>query len=237
VAEIRGFHLRPRPSVRERRLATLLAERGRSAEDPQLRGIVEDAWLLGSLELSGLGSSWEEVRRSRRAGDGPAAVLAMRRARVAVDDAQPLSVRAIRAWHAALLGPAGFRRAPRERAGPPTAPPELIESRLALLEGWIDTPSARDLQPEQVAAVVLARVVEILPFEDGNGRTSRLAASHVMVRGGRRPPILVAADGPRLAACLEAAIRLDTEPLVALLGEASERCVDVMVQSLERGES
>jgi len=237
VAEIRGLPLRPRASVRERRLATLLAERERSADDGPLREIVEDAWLLGSLELSGLGSSWEEIRRSRLGDDGPEAVRAMRRARVAVGDAEPLSVHAVRAWHAALLGPAGFRRAPRERVGSPTAPPELIESRLALLEAWLDTPSARDLRPEQLAAVVLARVVEILPFEDGNGRTSRLAASHVMRRGGRRPPILVGADGPRLAACLEAALRLDTAPLVTLLEEASLRSLDVMIQSLERGES
>jgi hypothetical protein len=38
-----------------------------------------------------------------------------------------------------------------------------------------------------------------------------------MVRGGMRPPILVAGDAPRLRAALESAFRLETEPLVALL--------------------
>ena len=93
--------------------------------------------------------------------------------------------------------------------------------------------SACELQPAQAAALVLARVVEIRPFADGNGRVSRLAASHVMVGGGLRPPILVGGDRPRLEACLRAAFRLDTEPLAALLQEASERCLDVMIQSLE----
>ena len=61
----------------------------------------------------------------------------------------------------------------------------------------------RDLTPDQAAAVALARLVEILPFDDANGRVSRLAASHLMVRGGMRPPILVAGDAPRLRAALD----------------------------------
>ena len=74
---------------------------------------------------------------------------------------------------------------------------------------------SRDLKPEQAAAVALARIVEIAPFDDGNGRVSRLAASHLMVRGGLRPPILVAGDAARLRAALEPAFRLETEPLVS----------------------
>ena len=45
----------------------------------------------------------------------------------------------------------------------------------------------------------------------------------------------MAGDAPRLRAALEAAFRLETEPLVALLVEASGRALDVMIQSLERG--
>jgi hypothetical protein len=58
-----------------------------------------------------------------------------------------------------------------------------------------------------------------------------------MLRGGMRPPILVGGDGPRLRAALEAAFRLETEPLTALLVEASSRALDVMLQALERGEA
>jgi hypothetical protein len=57
------------------------------------------------------------------------------------------------------------------------------------------------------------------------------------VRGGLRPPVLVGADGPYLLACLRAAIRLETEPLVSLLTDASARALDVMIQALERGEA
>jgi hypothetical protein len=227
----------PRPSaaLRERRLAALLAERGREAGVPDLGELVEDAQILGSLELAGIEASWDEVRASRASGRGPASVLAIRRARAAVDPRAPLSVHAIRAWHGGLFGPVGFRRDARERT--PSAPPALVESRLALLESWLESESARDLKPEGAASLALARIVEILPFDDGNGRVSRLAASHVMVRGGRRPPILVAGDGPRLVACLQSAFRLETEPLASLLAEASDRALDVMIQALETGKA
>jgi hypothetical protein len=54
----------------------------------------------------------------------------------------------------------------------------------------------------------------------------------MMLRGGMRPPVLVVGDAKRLRAALEAAFRLETEPLTALLAEASGRALDVMIQTL-----
>jgi hypothetical protein len=227
-----GPRLPPGAALEERRLASLLEERGIRRDDPELAGIVEDAQVLGSLELAGLRFTWDDVRASRVSGGGPEEVLALRRARAAVARDAPFTVAAIRAWHEALAGPVGFRRGERQRDGVPTAPAELVESRLATLGEWLETAGSRDLKPDQAAAVALARIVEILPFDDANGRVSRLAASHLMVHGGMRPPILVAGDASRLRASLEAAFRLETEPLVGLLVEASGRAADVMIQSL-----
>jgi hypothetical protein len=226
--------LRPVTSaaVKERRLATLLAQRGIAAEDADLAGVVEDAQLLGSLELAGLRFAWEEVRTSRTTGKGPSPILALRRARAAVPRDAPLTIGAVRAWHEALAGPVGFRREERGRDGAPPAPASRVEERLDNLVEWIETAATRDLAPDQAAAVALARFVEILPFEDANGRVSRLVASHLMVRGGMRPPILVAGDASRLRTAIESAFRLETGPIVALLAEASGRALDVMIQSL-----
>jgi len=198
--------------------------------------VVEDAQLLGSLELAGFDVTWAEVREARASGSGPQAVLAQRRALSAVPPTAPLGLSALLAWHAAIEGPVGLRRGPRPRDGQPTAPPELVESRLALLETWLGSRSGQDLRPEQAAALAMARIVEVLPFDDANGRVARLAASHLMVQGGSRPPILVAGDGPRLNSALEAAFRLETEALATLLDEASRRAIDVMIQALEKDE-
>ncbi len=224
-------------AAKERRLAALLLDAGREPGDRRLVEVVEDAQLLGSLELAGVRVSWQEVRDSRRAAGGPPEVEALRRARASLAADSPLTVDAIRAWHVAIAGPVGYRRTERPREDAPTSPPELIEGRLRTLEEWLAAAGMRDLRPEQAGGLAYARIVEVLPFDDGNGRVARLAASHLMVGAGRRPPILVGADGPYLLACLRAAFRLDTEPLVSLIEEASSRALDVMIQALERGEA
>jgi Fic family protein len=233
MAEVTGLRLARSAALKEKHLQSHLA--GRREDDADLRAIVDDAQVLGSLELAGFALSWPQVR-DREAP--PPEVRALRAARSAVEAAAPFSVPALRRWHREAVGGGEFRdhdlAALAEDVAPP-APAAFVAGRVAILEEWMSGESARELRPAQAGALVLARLVEIRPFADGNGRVARLAASHVMVGGGLRPPILVGGDRPRLEACLRAAFRLDTEPLAALLHEASERCLDVMIQSLEGG--
>jgi len=226
-----SLRLAPSAAVREKRLERLLAERGLRRSDGRLADVVEDAELVGSLELAGLRVSWEDARSSRETGSGPAELVALRRARSAVPRDAPVTLAAIRAWHEALAGPVGYR----SRPVPVGARPELIQDRLESLVEWLDAPGASELGPEPKAALALARIAEIRPFDDANGRISRLAASQLMAKAGQPPPILVAGDAARLRASLEAAFRLETGPLVDLMREASGRALEVMIQSLERG--
>jgi Fic family protein len=204
-------------SLKEKRLASLLD--GRSPPESRLVEAVENAQVLGSLELAGVPATHAEPL-----------FTALR----AVDPAAPLTVAALRSWNAALTGGTGvFRTSARSReAGPPPSPPGFVAGRLALLEEWLNGESGRELKPAQQGALVMARIVEVLPFEDGNGRVARLAASHVMVRAGMRPPILRGADEGRLREALQRAFRFETEPLCLLLEEASERALDVMIEAL-----
>jgi hypothetical protein len=233
MSEPRLLRLAPSASVKEKRLASLLA--ARVADVPALAELVEDAELLGSLELAGVAASWDEVRASRRGEAAPAAIAALRRAGGAVARESPLTLEALLAWHHAATGSsAGLRTTERSRdLGPPPAPARFVKSRLAIVEQWLGSDSAHELKPVEAAALALTRIVEIAPFDDGNGRVARLAAAHLLRRGGARRPILVGADRSRLEAALASAFQLELGPLVALLEEASERAVDVMIQSLE----
>jgi hypothetical protein len=233
VSELRRIHLAPSAAVKQRRLEALRSTRG--ADDAVLRETVEDAQILGSLQLSGFDFSWEEVRVARLGEPAPQPLAGMRRALSAVPPDAPFTLQALLAWHGAVTGGASaFRATQASREGaPPPAPPERIAGRLEILEQWLGVETARELKPAQAGALVLARLIEILPFDDANGRVSRLAASHLVVRAGGRPPILVGADRPRLVEALQAAFQLETRPLAALLEEASERALDVMIQALE----
>jgi hypothetical protein len=225
----RGLSVTTSTAVRERRLADLLA--GRDPAELGLPQAVEDAQIVGSLELSGVCATPEDVREAR-GGGGPAAVRALLLAHRAVPRDAPVSLSALKAWHETALGAPSRLRSTERPDWPGSAPVAFIESRLGILEHWLEAGSGRELKPSQAGALVLARLLEIRPFEEGNGRVARLAASHLMVRGGARPPILRGADGERLAATVQAAFQLVTEPLGALLDEASDRSLDVMIQAL-----
>jgi Fic family protein len=145
-----------------------------------------------------------------------------------------VTLEAIATWHECLVGPVGFRdgsSGDRSRG----APVEVIADRLSELATWLAAEGGRALGPAARSALALARIVEIRPFGDGNGRVARLAASHLMTHAGLAPPILVKGDAPRLEAALAAAHRLETGPLVELVDEASGRALEVMAQALERG--
>lgn len=221
MVESRGLRLAPSAAVKEKRLAALLA--GREPADAALEAALVTAQVRGSLDLAGLAGTAEE----------PEMEAGLRRAVSAVDPRAPFSVDALLAWGTALTGGREFRRQPRERTdGPPPAPPEFIASRLAILESWLGADSARELKPAQQGALVLARIVEILPFERGNGLVARLAASHLMTRAGSRRPILLGEDAARLHQALGAAYQLQTEPLARLLEESAERALDVLLATV-----
>jgi Fic family protein len=228
VTETRGLQVTASTAVKEKRLASLLAGR-----DPATLGLFEavmDAQVAGSLELSGIPTARDTARAARKGEEAPEAARRLYGALRAVPAGAPFSVTLLRTWHATATGaPSRYRTAER----PPAAPAEFIEGRLGILEQWLNAESRRQLKPAQAGALVLARVLEILPFDEGNGRVARLAASHLMVQGGASPPILLGADAPRLKAAVEAAFQLATAPLSDLLEEASARKVDVWIRALE----
>jgi Fic/DOC family len=211
--------LGPSAAAKEKRFAGLVE--GRSPADlARAERAVEEARLAGTLDLAG-STTPAEVGRLRDA--------------FRIQPAGAFAVDALLDWHAAVIGgPGTLRCSTRERRdGPPPCHPEMIRGRLENLEHWLATEGGAQLSASQRGALVLARLIEILPFDDGNGRVSRLAASHVMVRAGARPPILLGADRQRIEACLQAAFQLSTEPLVSLLDEASERALDAAIRALE----
>jgi hypothetical protein len=228
-----------RPGVareaKEKRLATLL-----SGRTPEALGLLEPlaaAQILGSLELSGFSPSYEEVLAAARGLGGPEPARRLYESLRAARPKEAPSFEGLLSWHRLLGLGEGLRRDVRERDGAPTSPPEFVEGRVRDLLEWLNSEAAAQLKPAQIGALGLARLVEISPFSDGNGRVSRLLASHLMVRKGERPPILVKGDGPRLRDAIERAFMFDTEPLARLLDEAVGRSADVMIQTLAGGGS
>jgi hypothetical protein len=217
----RPLRLAPARGLKERRLEALLG--GRDPRLPELRRLLAAAVARGSLELAGIAADAGAAERLARA--------------LAEPPSEPsFGAKALLAWHAALSGHGhghghGFRRTPATRPdGAPAAAPEFVAERVEQLAAWLASDSGRELTSAQAGALVLARLTEIRPFDAANGRTSRLAAAHVMVATGGCLPLLVAADAPRLEAALAAAFRLETAALAELRDEAAERSLDLLLE-------
>jgi hypothetical protein len=197
--------------------------------------IVRDAQVLGSLELAGLDVSWDQVRAARRSEDPHDAIARLQLAMDSPGRAKPFAVTELVAWHGQIMGQRTRLRSDNivRSYPPPASPGAFVAERLKMLEDWLIGDSGGELASSASAALLMARLVEILPFEEANGRAIRVAVSHALVCAGAGPPVLVGGDRPRLEACLQAAFQLDIEPLVRLLEEASERSFDVELQALE----
>lgn len=195
-----------------------------------LPGVVADAELVGSLALAGIPVPWAVVRSGLEL---PAAAVGLRRAQQLLASGATLDGSR---FVSSCLALGDLRRGVCSRTNaPPPAPPDRIEARLLALGDWLGAESVVALPPAAAGAIVLARIIEIAPLVEANGRLARLLASDVMSRWGAPRPILVAGDAERLAEATGAAFRMQTAPLVSLLEEASSRAVEVMIQALETG--
>jgi hypothetical protein len=141
-----------------------------------------------------------------------------------------LEPQALLRWHASIGGSGIFRE--RDVVAP-AAPPAFIESRLGSLAEWLETESGRELKAAEAGALVLARILEIQPFDQGNEPVAHLACRHAMRRGGGPGPLLLAEDLSRLREAAAAAQAFDTAPLVALLAEAEGRALERAAAELE----
>lgn len=84
----------------------------------------------------------------------------------------------------------GYKKLPNYLVGRKveTTPPEKVAEEMAALLGWYH--SSKDIHPLEKSTLFQARFVKIHPFEDGNGRVSRMLLNLILTRNGY-PPLIV----------------------------------------------
>jgi Fic family protein len=105
--------------------------------------------------------------------------------------------------------------------------------RVAKLESachWFAAESFAELHPAEQSSIVLMRLIELRPFDDGNTRTA-LAASSLFTLRSELPPIIIK---PEMEAAYRAALndgmRMNTKPMVDLVTEALLRTLSEMIE-------
>ena len=147
----------------------------------------------------------------------------------------PLTEHAIRELHRLLFAAiddenAGtYRRIDTRVVGRDYLPPEsvLVPALLREFTEWLDDSTAH---PVAKATAVQAKIQNLSPFLDGNGRVGRLLSSMILSGSGFPPAIVRTEDGERYYDGLRKADAGDLSPLLALM-------IDRVSDSMERLEA
>ena len=100
------------------------------------------------------------------------------------------------------------------------ASPEETPAKMNELVDWLRNTSAeKKLHPLQIAAQLHYDFVRIHPFDDCNGRTSRLLMNYVLMRNGYPPVIIKSADKKNYLNALNKADVGDLDSFIQYIGE------------------
>ena len=160
-----------------------------------------------------------------------------------VKEGRPLTGSVIKEWHALLtrhqatatgIDPFGNRveiplrkgqykirpNNPRRQDGfvHEYCPPEHVQSEMDRFLEFHHGHRGLELAPELEAAWLHHEFVRIHPFQDGNGRISRLLMAYPFIKAGEFPPIIPARQKLDYITCLELADLGDLPPFVNQLG-------------------
>ncbi len=91
--------------------------------------------------------------------------------------------------------------------------PEIVANALE----WFGSDSFHEIHEVEQEALFLAKLLDILPFQQENGRTLRLAANFFLLRAEFPPAVIASSRADQYCSAIEHGLRLETQPLVDLL--------------------
>jgi len=94
---------------------------------------------------------------------------------------------------------------------------ELIAPVVENVWQWFRSDSFMEMHEVERTALMLIKLIDIHPFDCGNGKTVRLVSNFFLLKGGYPPAIIEAARSAEYAAAAAQALRLHTQPMVDLI--------------------
>lgn len=102
------------------------------------------------------------------------------------------------------------------------ASPEETPAKMGDLIEWIrKEEESKELHPVQLAALVHYRFVRIHPFDDSNGRTSRLLMNYYLMRNGYAPIVIESSDKKNYLTALNRADSGDIDAFIEYISSIS----------------
>jgi len=112
-------------------------------------------------------------------------------------------------------------------------PPEAFEvpQLMGDLFNWANN-AGGNLHPVELATVLHHRLVNIHPFFDGNGRTTRLTMNVILLRAGFPLVVILKNDRKRYYRLLDEADRGNLAPFALFIAQAVQRTLDIYLKVL-----
>jgi Fic family protein len=131
----------------------------------------------------------------------------------------------------------GLRLQPMEGQVPGHNPakPQALATLLETTLDWFGAESFRELHPIEQAVLVHARFLDLQFFPTENTRLSRFAADFCLIRAGL-PPIIISGETNRYKGALHQALMMNTQALIDLIAEATERTLIKLTEEDPEGE-
>ncbi|KAK9873207.1 hypothetical protein WA026_021440 [Henosepilachna vigintioctopunctata] len=120
-------------------------------------------------------------------------------------------------------------------------PPEEVPTLMEVYEQWLNSEEAQNMHPVRYAALAHYKLVDIHPFNDGNGRTSRLVMNLILIRAGYPPVMVLKEQRDKYYDALNAANLGDVRPFVRFIAQCTIQILDMYmhgseVMSIENGD-
>jgi hypothetical protein len=106
---------------------------------------------------------------------------------------------------------------------------ERAMPRIRAFCDWVSADSFRELNPLEQAGIVILRLLEIRPFEEGNVAAALGAGSLFTMRAGWPPIIIPGPLRPRFNPAVAEGLKMNTRPMVDLLAESIGQTLDSMI--------
>lgn len=129
----------------------------------------------------------------------------------------------------------GFYRDTQVYVGSHTPPaPDDIPILMEEFVEWLNSEEATNMHPVRCAALAHYKLVDIHPFEDGNGRTSRLLMNLILIRAGYPPVIILKEHRQQYYDYLKIANRGDVRPFVRFIAQCTEQVLDLYLWGVQK---
>ncbi|XP_020022694.1 protein adenylyltransferase FICD isoform X2 [Castor canadensis] len=107
--------------------------------------------------------------------------------------------------------------------------PQEVEKQMQEFIQWLNSEDAMSLHPVEFAALAHYKLVYIHPFIDGNGRTSRLLMSLILMQAGYPPITIRKEQRSEYYHALEVANEGDVRPFIRFIAKCTETTLDTLL--------